>query len=570
MLNLFRQGGAMKVLMSAVVILIAAAFVFTSGGGGTGAAADECVVRVDTSCVAPKDYNFLLRLVPPPGTTNKQLKQVGFPQHAADALIERELLLKEARRLGIDVSEEDIDAQLAEGRVHFSWPVDAPLPQALFRGQPFPVTGALDPMSYIRVKNSTTDAFDYDIYKRQVRGLLRMSPKEFKQLQRDEIVAARVRGLVTSAVRVSEEEAFTQFELNRSRATVRYVEVKNSWFERFVGDLTDAAAESADKAAVDAAWESTKSKWTEGCPLVSEILLRFPPGADAEERAAQSTKSETVEKLLKDGVAFSTLARIYSDAPNAKSGGELGCLDKSYGAVAEELLKALDEMKSGEVSSPIETAQGFHILKFHGKLAKEEVETKGRLAAGRRIVVENAAKEAAKEFAASLITAAKGDKPLEDAVDEAIAGVSLPVDDKQREPLIAELKDRRDVPQMTISRAFNRMSISVPGLKDPAAVARQVFELEKDDQFVETPLESFAGQVVIQLKEKDLATREEFEEDKLELLRGLQEQKRADAISSYVSRLRKAAQRIEISGELIGDKSKSDDSEGETSETNSG
>lgn len=578
MLNIFRQGGFMKILMSGVVLLIAAAFIFDFRGGGA-AATDECAVRVDTSCVPVKDYNFLLRLVPPPGTSNKQLRSVNFPQHATNALVERELLLKEGRLLGLGVSEDDVDKELMTGRVHFSWPVDAPLPQSLFRGQPFPTTGALDPISFIRVKNSKTGSFDFSIYKRQVRGLLRMSTKEFKKLQRDEILAARVRGLVTSAVRVSEEEAFSQFELNRSRATVRYVDVKHSWFERASAPQEDTASDSAasnddasNDEAVQTAWDATKDQWTANCPLVSEVLLRFPPGADAEQRAAQSERAGEVQALLRSNVPFPTVARVYSDAPTAKSGGEVGCLSDSYGPVADELLKAVSEMKPGSVSAPVETAQGFHVLKFHGELAEADIESTGKSVVARRVAAEATAKLAAQSFADGLLQAGRGGKTLQDAVDDAVAAaVNLPAPKEVVEQLVEVLKGRRDVPQVTVSRQFTRDTLSIPGLKNAASAARQVFELKQDDEFVAKPLDAFGGLVVIQLKEKDIATREQFDEDKSELMRGLQEQKRADAISNYLARLREKAQRIEVSESILGGgQNQSDEADEESSETNSG
>lgn len=536
----------MKAVMSGVVILIAAAFMLDFRGGAA-AVVDDCFVRVDSSCVQAKDYNFLLRIVPPQGATNKQLKDTGFVKLAAEALVERELLLQEARRLGIEVSEEDIDAELAQGRVHFSWPVAAPLPQALFAGRQVPVTGALDPISYIRVKNSKTGAFDYEIYKRQVRGLMRMSPKEFKELQQAEIAAARVRGLVTSAVRVSEEEAYAQFELGRSRATVRYVEAGFSWFERAGSDPAEAAVAKVDKAQVDQAWESEKSNWTEGCPLVSEVLLRFPAGAEADERGAQSARADEVTKLLKAGVPFASVARVFSDASNANVGGELGCLKDSYGPVAAELIAAVSKLEAGKVTEAIETAQGFHVLQLHGKLAAADVEKTARKAISRRLATESSAKERSKAFVRSVLDAGKAGKELGEATETQLdAAITLPAPEAERSRLVELLKQRTDAPKLEIGSPFTVTSSPAPGTKDRTA-AKKVFALEKDDAYVDEPIEGFSGWLALQLKEKDLAKREDFDKDKAELMRNLQEQKRADAIASYVSRLRKRAQKIVIS-----------------------
>ncbi|MEN9579178.1 MAG: hypothetical protein RJA70_2187 [Pseudomonadota bacterium] len=568
MLNIFRQGGLMKAVMSGVVILIAAAFMLDFRGGAA-AVVEECFVRVDKSCVQAKDYNFLLRLVPPQGATNKQLKETGFSALAAEALVERELLLSEARRLGIEVSEEDIDAELALGRVHFSWPVAAPLPQALFAGRQVPVTGALDPISYIRVKNTKTGEFDYEIYKRQVRGLMRMSPKEFKQLQHDEITASRVRALVTSAVRVSEAEAFAQFELARSRATVRYVEAGFSWFARVGGDISDEAAAKVAQDLVNKEWENQKSKWTEGCPLVSEVLLRFPAGAEADERGAQSVRADEVTALLKAGVPFTTVARVFSDSENARVGGELGCLTDAYGPVAKELIAAVSTLKAGGSTEPIETAQGFHVLQYHGKLAAADIETRGRRAVARGLAAEDSAKSRAKAFAQSVLSAGQTGKELGEAIEGLLeSAVTVPAPDSSKARLVELLRQRADVPTLEIGSPFTATSTPAPGVKDRTA-AKKIFAMEKDDTYLAEPVEGFGGWLAMQLKEKDLAKREDFEKDKTELLRNLQEQKRADAIASYVSRLRKGAKRIVIS-ESLSKPASADDATEEEGPENSG
>jgi hypothetical protein len=141
MLNTFRQGGITKVLMGGVVLLIIGAFALDYRTS-TVASGDECVATMDGECVPLSEYQTLLRLVAPPGATNKELREAGFVKYAVDGLVERQLLLKEAERLGVWVSDDELNAVLALGKVHFSWPADAPIPTALAAGRGFPRTGA--------------------------------------------------------------------------------------------------------------------------------------------------------------------------------------------------------------------------------------------------------------------------------------------------------------------------------------------------------------------------------------------------------------------------------------------
>ena len=66
------------------------------------------------------------------------------------------------------------------------------------------------------------------------------------------------------------------------------------------------------------------------------------------------------------------------------------------------------------------------------------------------------------------------------------------------------------------------------------------------------PVSTFAGQVVLQLKEKTVATRDEFKTAKTEFIRQLEIEKRSDALSRFVGRLRQSKlAKIEISDKIL-------------------
>lgn len=551
MLNLFRQGGFIKIIMGAVVVLIMAAFAFDFRGG-VGPAKPECVVRVDESCIGVKDLNVLTRLVGAPGMSNNQLRKSGFTQYAVNALVERELLLKEARRLGVSVSEEEVDDELYLGRVHFSWPVDAPLPQALFQGVPFPKAGANEMIAYIRVRNTKTNAFDFDVYKRQVQNLLRMSPKEFKRQQADEITAWRVRQLVTAPVRVSEEEAFFAFEQQQSKITARVAEARNDWFERFATRVDEAAARAyleANEAEVNAKWDSVKDKWVAGCPLVQEIMINYPAGADAEQRAQAAEQLQAASTMLAKGVSFERVARAVSQGEHAAVGGHMGCLHEGSNAVAADQLQVVNALSDGETSDIFETPRGVHIMKRSATLAADTTESLGKAHVARTLAVEAQGRETARAFAQRVIADVKAGKELKEAVDAAREDV-VAKSVGQADPLFAAAMDSVDAPSVDISRPVSRGTPVVMGLKDPAAT-NAMFALEPDAVLAE-PQETHLGWAVLQLKEKDEAKRETFEEDKQELIRTLSDQKRAVVLADYIKRLREQAKRLEIDPRYLG------------------
>jgi len=88
----------------------------------------------------------------------------------------------------------------------------------------------------------------------------------------------------------------------------------------------------------------------------------------AKEKALQRAK-ELRERILK-GEDFAKLASKESDDPVTKSkGGDLGelSLDAAKWRIGEDALTVLPKLKIGEVSEPIESFNGYHIIKLEGK-----------------------------------------------------------------------------------------------------------------------------------------------------------------------------------------------------------
>jgi len=72
-------------------------------------------------------------------------------------------------------------------------------------------------------------------------------------------------------------------------------------------------------------------------------------------------KAKEVAKKLKDGGEFAKLAKEYStDKSNAENGGELGFFTADK--MVPEFSEAAFAMKPGEISDPVETSHGFHII----------------------------------------------------------------------------------------------------------------------------------------------------------------------------------------------------------------
>ncbi len=88
-----------------------------------------------------------------------------------------------------------------------------------------------------------------------------------------------------------------------------------------------------------------------------EEKVTSDPALEAQAKA----KAQDVLGKVKGGGDFSELAKQYSQASDASTGGDLGTVAK--GQLPEEIQKAFDALQPGQVSDLVKTAYGFEIIK---------------------------------------------------------------------------------------------------------------------------------------------------------------------------------------------------------------
>jgi len=554
MLSIFRGGGVSQVLVGGIAfsIILVFALEFRAGRNGpTASLKKECALELKGECVDPKEYYAAFGLVMPRGADPRAAKQLGLHKKVLDGLVERELLVSEAQRLGITVSADDVEAELLNGRAHLSLPArdveNLSYQLGLCRRaedargcEP----GADTLVRELRVKRTADDPFDYAVYEREIRVLTNRGPKEFKEMQQRELVAARMRDLIRAPVRISEGEAFALFDQERSTAVIRSVVLSRDWFEKYAIDSSPAAIEkwAADnKPQLDAAWEAGKASYTVGCAPAREVLLELGPGANDADRAELRKKLEAARKRISDGESFASVARSVSEGQTAAQGGELGCVGASYGVGSEEVEKAAAALKPGELSQIVETPRGFHLLKVDAKLDAGGLEAAGRRIIARKLYSSATADAELKRFGEAVIKRTQAGAKLEDAVDAELA-VLLPADAKKpaeaTTPHALALADAGH-PKVEISAPFTSSGNPLPQVAPKEPLAAHAFQLKKPDEVWATPVETSDGAVVIQLKEKNPASLADFEKNKAKLLGPLTSAKANDTLSNYVAGLRK-------------------------------
>ncbi len=273
-----------------------------------------------------------------------------------EGLIEQELLVQSARELGLRVSSRQLDTIIVNTKE-------------------FQVDGRFD-------KNQFSNAL------RNV-GLTPLMYRDY--LSRD-VVMAQSRSGVTSSAFTLPGEAQRLAELDRQTRDVRQlkvdvaplletVSVSDADIEAFyqanlaqfvspeqvavdyllLDKATIAQGISVDESELQAQYERMLAAFeSEEARQAAHILVAIDEDGDWD---AAKEKAQAIDAQLKAGADFAELARDNSDdLGSAEMGGDLGFIEKDV--MVPEFEDVLYGLAEGEVSGPVETEFGYHLIKL--------------------------------------------------------------------------------------------------------------------------------------------------------------------------------------------------------------
>ncbi len=299
-----------------------------------------------------------------------------FLQRATDQLILRKAALEEARRLGLQVSNEELRAELQAGG---------------FGVQLFP--GG----KYVGREG----------YESFVQQNFQMGVPQFEQMLKGELLIRKLRALVEGGVNVSPAEVEAEFFRSRTQVKFDYAlfttehiaqqihpadaELR-AYFEQNKARYADAVPEKrkARYAVVDAVrirdqvqvtlaelqryYDERREQFRQPETVdVRHILVKTPapePDGKVDEKAvaAARTRAEDLLKQLRAGASFEALAKKHSDDPGSAPDGGL-YQGVTRGRMVPEFEKGAFTLEPGVLSEPIQTTFGYHILRVEQRHA---------------------------------------------------------------------------------------------------------------------------------------------------------------------------------------------------------
>ncbi|MDP2959922.1 MAG: peptidylprolyl isomerase, partial [candidate division Zixibacteria bacterium] len=207
----------------------------------------------------------------------------------------------------------------------------------------------------------TNGQFDYNKY-RQALADQRVPWGQIEDYVRSQLLIAKLQETIIGAVRINDQEVYRKYVDDTQRARVNFIFIPAKEFSTSEIQISPTETEKYFKE------NSDKFKMEERAAIRFAVLPKNPSKDDEEKTRARILE---IRDLITKGEDFAEMAKEYSEDPTTrKNGGDLGWLKK--GATQKPFDEALFALKPGEISEPVKTEQGWHLIKV-----LEKKKTKG-------------------------------------------------------------------------------------------------------------------------------------------------------------------------------------------------
>lgn len=284
------------------------------------------------------------------------LASLQLKRRAVDQLIERKLLLAEARRMDLKVSDQEVA-------------------QAIGSIEVFQTAGSFDPRRY-----------EYILERN------RLTTEMFEAQQKEDLLIEKLQRIMTEGVKVSEDEARQWYDWRNASVNLAFVKVPYVRYQEidpgdeelrefFESNQENYRTEKQVKARylvfafdryrdqVEVSEEELREYYdnhpdefhTPKTVEARHVLIKVEQNAPEEAVETARRRAQEVHQKAVDGADFAELAVQYSEGPSADNGGYLGTFRRES-MVAPFADKAFS-MGAGEISEPVRTRFGWHVIK---------------------------------------------------------------------------------------------------------------------------------------------------------------------------------------------------------------
>jgi len=406
-----------KIILGAIVVV----FVLWGVGSWTSqrrnmvATVNGTMITVDDYRVAYKRLIEQVRQSFGNNLNDELIKTLQLDKQALNQLIDKALMRQAAAELGLRVSDQELS-------------------QSIRSISAFQNGGVFDPRRYQGVLNSND-----------------LTPEAFEVGQRDALLMEKLNNLISGSVKVSDQEAMAWYMWNEAMVNLdfflleadRYPDIAvtaeeiQKYFESHKESYkTEPALKVRYVKFEPKSWVSQVKVTDDEIQIYYDdhadefqnpktvearhILIKVDQAADTETVAAAKKRIEDVLQKARAGEDFAELAKKYSEGPSKDKGGYLGTFKRD--AMVKPFSDKAFSMKPGEISDPVQTRFGWHLI----KVEKVNEATTTPLADAkneiRKKLADERAKQLAYDAAESVFDAAFEGRSLEEiAADQHLA-----------------------------------------------------------------------------------------------------------------------------------------------------
>ncbi len=436
--------------------------------------------------------------------TEAQARQMGLPKRTLDQLVDAELIAQEAERQGIAASDDEV-VRVMQNHPEFKGP---------------------------------NGHFDKGRYLNAVQNYYRKTPQEYEAGIRRELAIQKLTRVVVDAAQVSDDEVRAQYFRDGDKAKLTHVRFQPTMFAGKVPEPKPAELEEYRKAhEKEIADDYTANAVVYQQPekvRARHLLVKVARDAPQAKKDEARAKIADLKKQLDGGKDFAALAQEASEDEGSKAqGGDLGL--QARGSWVPEFSAAAFALQPGQVSEPVESQFGLHLIKVEEKKPAESKPLEavaGEIA--RKLWTREKSQALARAEAEKALAAARGGKKLEELYPAA------------KEKLQFEA---RTVPEVATPEEFSVHADTVPQLP-PMPDLLQDVAARKDPGLLEKVYASGDGFLVARVDSRTIPSDEAFAKDLPKLRETTLQSKQREAHDSFVKALRKKAT-ITLSKSLI-------------------
>jgi peptidyl-prolyl cis-trans isomerase D len=273
-------------------------------------------------------YQALFRTYASRGLTRELAEQLGLRRMALDQLVEGALLRQEGARLGITLTNEELE-------------------KAIVQNPAFQVDGHFNKDGYVQ---AVTNAYG--------------APERYEEWLRRLLVARKVESLVSGSAPVSDDEVRQAYESEGDRANLEFVRFPVSALRAGlqVGPEQVKAFQAKQAARIEAFYKENPARFDKKKRVRARHILfraadKAPP---AEDEAARKKAADALSRAEK-GENFEKLARELSEDPGSREqGGDLGFFGP--GVMAKPFEEAAFATAPGKLAGPVRSPFGWHVI----------------------------------------------------------------------------------------------------------------------------------------------------------------------------------------------------------------